>query len=343
MKRREFIAGLGGAAAWPLVARAQQGERVRRVGMLMGFAGSDQVAQVDIAAFQDGLAKLGWVEGRNLRIDLRFGGGDAERTLAYAAELVSLAPDVIVTSTAAVTRAVQQKTHNIPIVITGVGDPVVNGIVKSIARPEGNTTGVTNLYASIGGKWLELLKEAVPQVDRVALLYNAQVTTDTGGYFPSIEEAARVLAVKAIKMQYRNAVDIVRAIDAFAAEPNGGLIVVPPSPTAANRETILQLAAQHRLPAIYQDRSLAAEGGLIAYGSSSADRHRRASYFVDRILRGAKVSELPVEYPARPRAVRAPSRSLVPTIWSWKQCSTSQLLHTAGSSVDWEFAKRILH
>jgi putative ABC transport system substrate-binding protein len=299
--RREFIAGLGGAATWRLAARAQPADGMRRLGVLAAGTENDQITQASIAALRDGLAKLGWVEGRNLRVDLRFGGGDLDRFGAYAAELVRLAPNAIVTDGGAAMRAVQQQTRSVPIVITGGADPVANGIVKSLARPEGNVTGITNLYSSIGGKWLELLKEAVPQLERVALINNPQLTLDAAGsiYIPSIEEAARQLAVKAINVPYRDAVDIVHAIDAFAAEPNGGLIIMPPPPTAALRETILRLAAQHRLPTIYANRDLAAEGGLMAYGSAPTDRFRRAASFVDRILRGAKVSELPVEYPTK--------------------------------------------
>jgi putative tryptophan/tyrosine transport system substrate-binding protein len=299
MRRRSFITLLGGAAvAWPLAAKAQQGGRLRRVGVLTSGTERDQVSQAQIAAFRNGLAKVGWVEARNLRIDLRFGGGDANDIRAYAAELVNLAPDVIVASGNAATRAFQQQTQTIPIVITGVGDALANGIVKSIARPEGNTTGVTNLYSSIGGKWLELLKEAAPRVERVALVYNAQVTPDVG-FFPTIEEAAPRLAVTAIKTPYRDAVDLVHGIDEFATEPNGGVVVLPPRPADANRRMILRLAAQHQLPTIYQDRAFAAEGGLMSYGSDTANNFRRASYFVDRILRGAKVSELPVEFPTK--------------------------------------------
>ncbi len=297
MGRRKFITLLGGAAAWPLAARAQQDERLRRIGMLVASTESDQASQTYIAAFRDGLAKLGWVETRNLRIDLRFRGGDADRIRGYAAELASLAPDVIVTSGVAATRAVQQQTQTIPIVITAVGDPGANDIVKSLSRPEGNTTGVTNLFPSIGGKWLELLKEAVPGLERVALIYNAQVAS--GQYVPPIEEAARLLAVKTIKTPYGDAVDLVHGIEAFALEPNGGLIVLPPAPAAADRGTILRLAAQYRLPSIYPNKEAATEGGLMAYGSDIADLFRRASYFVDRILRGAKVSDLPVEFPTK--------------------------------------------
>jgi putative ABC transport system substrate-binding protein len=295
--RREFLAALGGTATWPLAAHAQPAERMRRIGVLT--AENDQTNQASIAALRDELAKLGWAEDRNLRVDLRFGGDDPDRFRAYAAELVSLAPDVILTAGGAATRALQQQTQTIPIVITGAGDPADTGVVKSLARPEGNVTGITNLYSSIGSKWLELLKEAAPRVERVALIYNPQVAAPGSGYIPSIEEAARVLTVKTIKTPYRDAVDLVRAIDTFAVEPNGGLIVLPPSPTAANRGTILRLAAQHRLPTIYWLRSEAAEGGLMAYGSNRVDRFRRAASFVDRILRGAKVSELPVEYPTK--------------------------------------------
>jgi len=301
MRRRDLIAGLGSAAAWPLAARAQQTDRVRRIGMAASGTENDQADQAAIAAFREGLAKLGWTEGRNLRIDLRFGGDDADRIRAYAAELVKLAPDVIVTGGGPATRAVQQRTRAIPIVFVSVGDPVDSGIVKSQARPEGNATGVTNHYVSIGGKWLELLKGAAPRIERVALIYNPQLASDKDrqGTFSAIEEAARALAVKAIKLPFRDALDIVHGIEAFAAEPNGGLIVMPPPPTAANRAVILRLAAQHRLPAIYQARSYVAEGGLMAYGSNRTDLYRRAPYFVDRILRGTKVSELPVEFPTK--------------------------------------------
>jgi putative ABC transport system substrate-binding protein len=301
MLRREFVAGLGSAAMWSRASHAQQAERVRQIGVLTNFTEGDHVLQAYMTAFREGLTKLGWVEERNLRIELRFGGNDADRFRAYAAELVNLAPDVILTDSLAATRAAQQQTRTIPIVITGAGDVVANGIVKSLARPEGNITGITGFFSSFGGKWLELLKEAAPRIERVALIYNAQVVPDEEGYgyFPSIEDAARALAVKTIKMPYRNAVDIMGAIDAFATEPNGGLIVLPAPPTAANRLTILQLAANHRLPAIYFSRPFAAEGGLMAYGSNTAERYRRASSFVDRILRGTKVSELPIEFPTK--------------------------------------------
>jgi putative ABC transport system substrate-binding protein len=291
MRRRDFITLLGGAAAAsPLSARAQQ-LGTRRVGVL---------TVATIPTFREELAKLGWVEGHNLRMDFRFTGNDTDRTHAYAAELVSLAPDVIVTETVVATLELQHQTSTIPIVFTGAGDPGASRLVKDIAHPEGNTTGITNLFFSIGGKWLELLKQVSPGLERVGLIYNPQlVISDTGNFFPSIEEAARSSGVKVIKLPYRDAVDIVHQIDAFAADTNGGLIVMPPPPNAANREAILRLAVQHRLPSMHTARLFVAEGGLISYGWNPDDRWPRTASFVDRILRGAKVSDLPVEYPTK--------------------------------------------
>jgi putative tryptophan/tyrosine transport system substrate-binding protein len=199
---------------------------------------------------------------------------------------------------------VQQQTSTIPIVLAVAGDVLANGIVKNIARPEGNITGATNLYSSISGKWVELLKEAAPRLERVALVHSDVGDSDSfsgvgEAFWPAMEEAARVLALKVVKIRYRNPIDIVRGIDAFAAEPNGSLILVPPAPTAANRETIIQLAAEHRLPSFYPFKGFTAAGGLMAYGADNTDLIRRATYFVDRILRGAKVSELPVEFPTK--------------------------------------------
>jgi putative ABC transport system substrate-binding protein len=302
VKRREFIAGLG-AAAWPLGARAQQTERTRRIGVLVIAAENDRAVTRYIGAFRESLARLGWSEERNLRIDLRYGSADSDRIRTLAEELVGLVPDIIVTSSANVTRAVQRQTRTIPIVITAVGDPATNGIVKNIASPEANITGITNLFSSIGSKWLELLKEAAPAVHRVGLLYDPQIrfTAEVAefSYFSEINKAARILGVRTVDIPYSNAVDIVRGIDSFSTEPNSGLIVMPPGPSAADRKTLLSVAAQYRLPAVYQDRSFAAEGGLMTYGSNIVDRWRRASYFVDRILRGARVSELPVEFPTK--------------------------------------------
>jgi putative ABC transport system substrate-binding protein len=300
MNRRDLITLLGGAAMLPVAARAQQGERMRRVGVLAGNgAESDPQTQARISAFREKLAKLGWVEERNLRIELRFGGGDANRIGTYAAELVRLAPDVIVTQAAVATLAVQQQTRTIPIIIAGAGDVGASGMVNNLAHPEGNLTGVANVFASIGGKWVELLKEAAPGVRRIALVRSEDTGAGGAANVPSIEEAARALAVPLVDIRYRSAVDIVRGIDAFAVEPDCGLIVAGPPPTPANREAILQLVAQYRLPAIHGFREFAAEGGLMAYGSDIVDVWRRSSDFVDRILRGAKVSDLPVEFPTK--------------------------------------------
>jgi len=299
MRRREFIAGLGSAAAWPLVARAQQEGRVRRIGWLIGGAENDQARQADVGALRDGLAKLGWIEGRNLRIDLRFSADNPDRTLAYAAELVGLAPDVIVTGSGAATKAMQRQTQTIPIVFAAGGDAVADGLVRNIGRPEGNITGFSNREPSVAGKWLELLKEAAPHLTRVALIFNPELVPTGPFYISSIRAAATALGIHAIETPVHNVVDIVHAIDAFAAEPNGGLLVLPPSPTATILDTILRLAARHRLPSIYSGLAAAAAGGLLAYASDTADQNRRAASYVDRILRGAKVSELPVEFPTK--------------------------------------------
>jgi putative ABC transport system substrate-binding protein len=297
VKRREFIAGLGGAAAWPVVARAQQRERVRRIGVLMGNDESDRQMRAALALFREGLEKLGWFERRNLQIDVRYGGGNIDATRIYAAELLQLVPDVLVTSSAATTRALQQQTRATPIVIVGAGDVAVNGIVKDVAHPEGNVTGVTNLYGSVGGKWLELIKEAAPGTQRIAL-----IGSDVAGssFVPSIHEAARVLGVQLINSPFSDAVDIVRAIDVFGAKPKGGLIVLPPLGTVAYRQTILRLATQYRLPTIFGGGAwFGQEGGLIYYGADLSGLWQRAPSYVDHILRGAKVNELPIEFPTK--------------------------------------------
>jgi ABC-type uncharacterized transport system substrate-binding protein len=295
IRRRDFITLLGGAAAaWPLTAWAQTNQ-MRRVSILVGFSEGDRIDS--ILAFREALAKYGWVEYRNLRIDLRYTGNDLDRIRAAAAELVSLSPDVIMTAGGAAMRQVQRQTQTIPIVVTGGGDPYASGFVKNIAHPEGNVTGISNLYASIGGKWLELLKQAFPTTETVGLIYNPQISAPV--YFPSIEEAARALSIKLIRLPYQDGVDITHGIDQFAAQANSGLIVLPPAPTPADRAAIRRLALQHGLPAIWHDRRYATEGGLLAYGSSDTDRWIRAASFIDRILRGAKVGELPLEFPTR--------------------------------------------
>ena len=292
MKRRDFITLLGGvAAAWPLAARAQQEEKVRRIGVLAGT-----IEPTWLAALRDGLAKLGWIEGHNLRIDLRFTLGDPARMRADAVELVSLAPDVIVTTNRPGTAAVQEQTKTIPIVFTAGGDPVSNGLVQNIARPEGNTTGFTNTVDSISGKWLELLKEAAPHITRAALVFNPR--TVNAAYFHSIESAALQLGVQAVNTPVRDSLELVRAIDAFAAEPNGGLLIVAVLP-GDSYQILHRMAAQHRLPAIHSNRGRVADGGLMTYATDFLDIERRVAAYVDRLLRGAKISELPVQFPTK--------------------------------------------
>ena len=212
---------------------------------------------------------------------------------------MSLAPDVMVTDSGAATRTMQQQTKTIPIVFTGAGDPVANNLVRNIARPEGNVTGFSAAEPSIAGKWVELLKEAAPRLARVAIIFNPELSFTASNYISSIETAALALAVQTIRTPIRNSVDIVRAIDAFAAEPNGSLVVLPPSPTTAIRDTIFQLSAQHRLPTFFFARDDVAAGGLMTYSTDTADRYRRAAAYVDRLLRGAKVSDLPVQFPTK--------------------------------------------
>jgi putative ABC transport system substrate-binding protein len=300
IRRRDFLSGLATATvAWPPAAGAQQGVGIRQVGLLT--TENDSENRPAIHAFREELAKLGWVENHNLRIYLRFFSGDPSYINSYAAELVSIAPDVIVSVTSAATKAVQQSTQAIPIVFAGVGDPRVNGIVRNVARPEGNTTGVTNLPAGISGKWLQLLKDVAPWVERVGIVYNARIAPDEQrfGYIRSVERAAELFAMQTATLPFFNAVDFVRATDTFAAKQNCGIIVTPPAPVRADRDTIRGLMATRRIPAVYHARYYAAEGGLLAYGASPVEMYRRAAHYVDRILRGAKPGELAVEYPTK--------------------------------------------
>jgi putative ABC transport system substrate-binding protein len=305
MRRREFIAGLGGAAvAWPLAARAQQAERVRRIGLLVPFDGVlfGAVTGADLGPFREELAKLGWVEGRNLWIDLRSGRGDVDRIRSYAAELVSLDPDVFVTSSAVATNAVQQQTQTIPIVFFGAGGISESGdtVVRSVARPEGNTTGITNLYFSVGGKWLQLLKDAAPWLTRAAVIFNPDFNRQIlrgGGYAAPIAAAAPLLGVQVIWTPYRSAVELEQAIARFAAEPNGGLILLPANDPVV--ETTYRLAAQYSLPAIYPNTNFVRAGGLMSYGPNGLGMMRQLASYVDRILRGTKPGDLPVQFPAK--------------------------------------------
>jgi putative ABC transport system substrate-binding protein len=299
MRRREFIARLGAAGAYaavPRLARAQQDTRVRRLAGLLQQS-EDQALEANVVTIVNELAKLGWVEGRNLQIDVRYGRGDVDRMRANAAELVGRAPDVIVASGPSMVRIAQQQTKTIPIVIAVAGDVFANGLVTNLAHPEGNTTGVTNLFAPIVGKWVELLKEAVPRLERVGYIYDPPAVASP--VIPEVlEKASRVLALRTTWIPFSNGPELVRDIDAFAAEPNGGLVMGTPAVTGNYRATINGLAIQYRLPTIYASRG-DIEGGLIVYGARETDIVVRTASFVDRILRGAKPGDLPVEFPSR--------------------------------------------
>jgi putative ABC transport system substrate-binding protein len=299
MRRRDFIRLIGGAAAaWPLPARAQQPEGMRRVGVLMAFAENDPEAQASITVFRQALQKLGWSDGRNVRIDCRWGGADRERISGYAIELVGLKPDVILVSTGLVLQPLRQETRSIPIVFTQTSEPVQNGFVASLGHPGGNITGFTTFEDSVWGKSLEMLKEVAPHVARVAVILNPDQVPQAG-MWRAVEVAAPSLGVKATAFPVRNAADIERAINAFASEPNGGLIVLPSGATTVYRELIIALAARHRLPAIYAFRQFIADGGLISYGFDLAEQYRGAAAYVDRILRGEKPGDLPVQQPTK--------------------------------------------
>jgi len=292
MRRREFIVGLGSATACARAARAQ--EHLRRVGVLVFSAENDPVTQTRLEALREGLEAAGWIEGCNLRIEYRFGAADPARLRSYADELVKLAPDVIVTGAAPATKAVQQLTQTIPIVFVEATNEVGYGVTGGLARLDSNATGITNLYLAIGTRWLELLREAAPHLVRVALLFNPEF--DSRSYMAAIESSAAAYDITAVRTPARNADEIERGIATFAAEPNGGLLIVPPAPIFTDVKLIFQLATQHRMPAIYPTRGFAAEGGLMAFGPVSADLYRSAAIYVDRILHGAKPSELPVQF-----------------------------------------------
>jgi putative tryptophan/tyrosine transport system substrate-binding protein len=294
MKRREFITLLGGAAgAWPLAAGAQQPERMRRIGVLMPFAESDPEYQGSMASFRDALVKLGWVEGRNLRIDYRWAGGDVGKLSGYAAELVALKPDAIFVMNSVAVAALQRATRSVPIVFADLADPIAAGFVSSVARPGGNITGLATHV--IGAKRLELLKQLAPSVTRVLFIYDPS-SPIWSVFFADTEAAASSLGVKASAAPVHNVAEIEAAIDAFAREPNGGLITLANPPVTAHRDKIFTLAARHRLPAVYPQRFFVAEGGLASYGVDRVEQCRRAASYVDRILKGAEPGDLPVQF-----------------------------------------------
>ena len=301
MKRREFITLLGGgaAAAWPLAARAQQPGEMRRIGVMMGFVESDREAQEWVAGFREGLQKLGWAEGRNIRIDIRRGALDAESRQRFAKELVASQPDLILSHTTATTAALLQQTRTIPIVFVQVVDPVGGGLVASFPRPGGNVTGFTNLEGSMAGKWLELLKEIAPRVNRAAILFNPATAPYAEVFLNPYKATAASFAVEPIVAPVRDTSELESVIAEQARAPNGGLVVMPSPFMAVHRAEIIALAARYRLPAVYPFRFFAELGGLLSYGSDPVDIFRRAATYADRILKGAKPSELPVQAPVK--------------------------------------------
>jgi len=298
MRRREFITLLGGAATWSLAASAQQSERMRRVGVLTNFSSDDPAGQSRILAFVQALARLGWIENRNVRVDLRWGANDADRIRRSAAELVAFAPDAILAVTSAATGPLLQATRAVPIVFVLVAEPVGAGFVDSLAQPGGNATGFMLFEYGIGGKWLELLKEIAPGVKRVAFLQDPTVGAVGPGQFGAIQVSASSFGVEARPISARDAPEIERGITAFARSANGGLIVAGGTQTA-HSNVITTLAARHRLPAVYADHAFVTDGGLIAYGPDRVDEFRRAATYVDRILRGEKPADLPVQAPTK--------------------------------------------
>src|SRR5438874_162628 len=300
MRRREFITLGGAAVAWPLDARAQQPERVRRIGVLMGFPESDSEAQAYIAAFRDGLPKLGWTEGRNTRIDTRWATpADASSMQRFAKELVALQPDLILSSTTPTTAALLQQTHTIPIVFALVADPIGSGFVASFPQPGGNVTGFVTMEPTTAGKWLELLKEIAPRVAKVAMLFNPATATYAEYWLNPFKAAAASFAVVAIEARVRDRSELESVFAAQAREPNGGLIVMSDSFTLAHSVEITSLAARYRLPVVYPYRLFAGVGGLLSYGVNLTDCFRRAATYADHILKGAKPSELPVQAPVK--------------------------------------------
>jgi putative tryptophan/tyrosine transport system substrate-binding protein len=298
VRRRAFLTLLGGAAAWPLTARAQQGEPMRRIGVLMSLAADDAEGQARLAAFSQGLQQLGWIDGRNVRIDTRWGAGDADRTRRYAAELVALAPNVILATGSPPVVALQQVTRSTAIVFADVGDPVGQGFVETLARPGGNTTGFMLFEYSMGGKWLELLKEIAPSVTRAAVLRDT-ASALAGGQLGAIQAASSSLGVELSPVGMRDAGEIERGISTLARSANGGLIVTASTLALVHRERIITLAARYKLPTVYFARGFVAGGGLIAYGPNQIDPCRRAAGYVDRILKGEKPADLPVQAPTK--------------------------------------------
>jgi putative ABC transport system substrate-binding protein len=298
MKRREFISLLGSAAAWPLAARAQQPARMRRIGVLMTVGSDDAVAQTRYAAFLQGLQQSGWEVGRSVLIDIRWAPGTADDTRKYAAELVALAPDVILVPGSAATGPLLQATRTLPIVFVHAPDPVGAGFVESMSRPGGNATGFTNFEYGMGTKWLELLKQIGPGVRRAAIIRDPAITAGIGQW-GAIQGAAPSIGIEVTPVNVRDPGEIERAVAAFARSSDGGLIVTGSALAVVHRDLIVKLAAQHKLPAVYYERFFVSGGGLVSYGPNLVDQYRQAASYVDRILKGEKPADLPVQAPTK--------------------------------------------
>jgi putative ABC transport system substrate-binding protein len=299
MRRRDFIKGIvGSATVWPLAAHAQQGKRMRRIGMLMNLASDDAEEEARVAAFHQELQRLGWTVGRNVQIDYRWGAGNADLIRKFAAELVALAPDVILSAGSPSVAALQQTTRTVPVVFVGVVDPVSSGFVDSLAEPGGNITGFALYEYNISGKWLELLKEIAPGVTRVAVIRDAALSAG-GGQLGVIQAVAPSVGVEVVPISVRDAGEIERAITAFARLPNGGLIVTGSTLAGVHRDLLVTLAARYKLPAIYYGRYPVVGGGLMSYGPEFVDQYRDAASYVDRILKGEKPADLPVQTPTK--------------------------------------------
>jgi putative ABC transport system substrate-binding protein len=297
MKRRDFITGIALTAAWPLDAYAQHGERMRRVGLLTHFSESDPEAQSRITAFRTALRELGWVQGKNLRIDYRYSAGDIDRLRTFAVELTALSPDALHSIGSPSTTALRDLTHTIPIVFAQVTDPLGSGLIDNMARPTKNITGFTNYDYDIGGKWLEMLKEIAPSVTRVLVVYNS-ANVSAAGLIRAIQVASALSEAQVSTLDVRHHGEK-RSVDVFAREAPSGLIVLPDATSATYREDIISSAARHRTPAIFPHRAYVASGGLISYGIMTSDQSRQAAAYVDRILKGEKPSDLPIQSPTK--------------------------------------------
>jgi putative ABC transport system substrate-binding protein len=299
MKRREFIIMLGGAvSAWPVGVRAQQSEHMRRIGVLVGYSASDLEGQASVAVLRERLRELGWAEGRNIRIDTRWAGGNADKARTFAKELVGMAPDLIVSSSNLVTEILQRETGTIPIVFVFVGDPVGSGFVTNVAHPGGNLTGFPVFETAIAGKWLEIFNEVAPGVSRVAFVIHPETPAHVG-FLHAAQAAAPPLKINLTALAVHNAAEIESGVAEFAKQPNGGLIVAPHAVTVEHRNVILRMAARHRLPGLYPLRNFATDGGLIAYGTNPIDPFREGASYVNRILKGEKPGDLPVQFPTK--------------------------------------------